>query len=234
MKKFIIPLIASVLFASCNVISGNGNVKTEQRNVSDFHSIKSSGSIDLEIKNGDNYSVTVEDDENLLPYIVTEVDNGVLKVRYKENTSVTGDHAKVYVTGPSFNELTVSGSGDITSDGTIKSNEQITFSISGSGDIKVQVDAPAIKVSGSGSGDINLSGVTKNFDCGMSGSGDVNCKNLKSENASVHVAGSSDVHVYASMGLKVNVAGSGDVYYSGNPTSPDIRIAGSGTVQAVK
>jgi hypothetical protein len=38
--------------------------------------------------------------------------------------------------------------------------------------------------------------------------------------------------VFASVNLKVNVTGSGDVYYEGNPTSPEIHITGSGTVKA--
>jgi hypothetical protein len=42
------------------------------------------------------------------------------------------------------------------------------------------------------------------------------------------------VHVFASVSLKVNVSGSGNVYYGGNPTSPEIHIAGSGTVKAEK
>lgn len=234
MKNFIILLIAPIIFASCNVISGDGNIRSEQRNVSDFHSVKSSGSIDIEIKNGNNYSLTVEDDENILPYIVTEVKGGVLTVRYKESTSISNDNAKVYVTAPALNRISVSGSGDITSDGTLKSEDRIEFNTSGSGDIKATVDAPAIKVTGSGSGNVDLSGKTKDFNCKMSGSGNVNCSNLKSENATVHIAGSSDVHVFASVNLKISVAGSGDVYYAGNPSSPDIHIAGSGSVHAEK
>ena len=76
--------------------------------------------------------------------------------------------------------------------------------------------------------------MTKDFDCRMSGSGDIDCGNLKSENAVIHVSGSSDVHVFASVSLKVNVTGSGDVHYSGNPASPEIHITGSGTVEAEK
>lgn len=68
----------------------------------------------------------------------------------------------------------------------------------------------------------------------MTGSGDVDCSNLKSENVVINVAGTSDVHVFASVSLKVNVVGSGDVHYGGNPASPEIHIAGSGTVSADK
>ena len=178
--------------------------------------------------------LTVQDDENLLPYVITEVDNGVLNIHYKNGYSIMNDHAKVFVTAPSLEKITSSGSADITRRGTIKNSNQIEIRTSGSGDINAEVDAPSISVSGSGSGNVTLSGRTKDFDCKISGSGDVKCANLKSENAVIHVSGSSDVHVFASVSLKVNVAGSGDVYYGGNPSSPEIHITGSGTVQAVK
>lgn len=234
MKNCFILLIASVVFASCQTVTGNGNVREEKRNIPDINEVNTSGSIDVEIKNGDTYSLTVQDDENLLPYVITEVNNGALRIHYKDGYFINHDHAKVIVTAPSLEKLTSSGSSDISSDGVIKNSKEIEIGTSGSGDINVEVDAPSIRVSGSGSGDVSLSGVTKDFDCKISGSGDVKCSNLKSENAVINVSGSSDVHVFASVNLKVNVTGSGDVYYGGNPTSPEIHITGSGTVQQLK
>jgi len=176
--------------------------------------------------------MVVENDENLIPYVITDVNNGVLNIHYKNGYSVMNDHAKVIVTAPDLDKLITSGSGDISSDGTIKSNRELGINTSGSGDVNASVDAPSVKVTGSGSGNISLSGTTKDFDCKISGSGDVKCAGLKSENTSIRVSGSSDAHVFASVSLKVNVSGSGDVTYSGNPTSPEIHIAGSGSVKA--
>ena len=234
MKNLIILLIASICFISCDSISGNGNVRNEKRDISNINAVKTSGSIDVEINSGDTYSLTVENDENLIPYIVTEVNNGVLDIHYKNGYSIMNDHAKVIVTVPTLDKIITSGSGDISTNGVIKSANEIEMNTSGSGNIKAEIDAPSVKVSGSGSGDIELSGRTKDFNCRISGSGDIKCSNLKSENADIHVSGSSDVHVFASVSLKVNVAGSGDVYYSGNPPNPEIHIAGSGTVKAEK
>jgi hypothetical protein len=234
MKNFIILLIASFSFASCNVISGNGNVREENRDIRDFNTVKTSGSIDVEIKSGDSYVLSVENDENLLPYIVTEVNNGVLNIHYKSGTNISNDHAKVFVTAPSLNKIITSGSGDITVNGIIKNANQIEFSLSGSGGIDAQVDAPSVKVIGSGSGNIKLSGRTKDFDCKVRGSGDVNCSGLQSENTTITISGSGDAHVFASVSLKARTSGSGDIYYSGNPASPEIHTSGSGTVQAQK
>ena len=234
MKNLLIILTASIFFASCESISGIGNVKNENRDLSNINAVRTSGSIDVEISNGTDYSLTVQNDANLIPYVVTEVNGGELNFHYKDGYSIVNDHAKVIVTVPSIDRIATSGSGDVTSSGTIKSDNSLELNTSGSGNIKANVNAPSVKVTGSGSGDITLSGMTKDFDCRMSGSGDIDCGNLKSENAVIHVSGSSDVHVFASVSLKVNVTGSGDVHYSGNPASPEIHITGSGTVESEK
>lgn len=239
MKNLSILIAATLLVSSCNVINGtgvtgNGNIRTEKRSPGNFNAVKTSGSIDVEINNGNAYSVAVENDDNLLQYVVTEVNDGTLNVRYKEGYSINDDHAKVYVTAPSLDKLSISGSGDITTQGVLKNSRQIEMHVSGSGDIKAQVDAPAIDISVSGSGNVSLTGRTKDFSSDVTGSGDINCGGLESENATVKVAGSGNVHIFASVHLSASVVGSGDVYYRGNPPSPEIHTTGSGTVEAEK
>ncbi len=239
MKIFIKVLIASASLISCNVwpgesVTGNGNIHEEKRNISTFNTVKNLSSIDLEINSGESYSLSVEDDENILPYIITEVDGGILNIHYKNNTNINNDHAKVTITAPSINKIISSGSGDISGNGIIRNSSQIEFNLSGSGDVDAKVDAPSIKVSASGSGNIKLAGRTKDFDCRVSGSGDVNCSNLQSENTTISISGSGNAHVFASVHLTAKISGSGDVYYLGNPQSPEIHTTGSGIVQAQK
>lgn len=238
MKNFLIVACIFMTISSCNVINGdmvtgNGNIRTEKRNTGDFRALKTSGSIDVEINNGDAYEVSVENDDNLLPYVVTEVHNGTLNVHYKDNTSVNNDHAKVYVTVPYLDKVIASGSADITIRDVLKNSQKIEFSVSGSGNIKGQLDAPAVSVDISGSGNADLKGRTKDFDCSVSGSGDVNCGGLQSENATVKISGSGNAHVFASVHLTASIFGSGDIYYGGNPAT-EIHTSGSGSVQAEK
>ncbi len=221
---------AMVLLGSCNMITGNGNVRKESRNPGNFTGVRSSGSVDVEISNGSACSVTVEDDDNLLPYLVTEVIDGTLYIHYKSGTSVNNDHSKVYVTAPTLNEVNTSGSADIVLTNVLKNPDKIDMSATGSGSIKGEVDAPAISVDISGSGSVKLRGRTKDFECSVTGSGDADCGDLASENTKVDVSGSGNAHVFASVHLSASVAGSGDVYYRGNPQSPDIHTSGSGSV----
>lgn len=159
---------------------------------------------------------------------------GVLKIHYENGVSISNDNAKVFVTAPTLNKIITSGSGNIESNGILKSAEQIEFNLSGSGDVNAEVDAPSIKVTGSGSGNIKLVGKTRDFVCKVSGSGDVNCGGLQSENTVINISGSGNAHVFASVSLKASTRGSGDIYYLGNPPSPEIHSSGSGSVQAQK
>lgn len=238
MQIFKLILGATIILAGCNVggkyVTGNGNVKSETRNISGFTGVKSSGSIDVTIIQGNDFSVSVENDENLIPLIVTEVRDGILVIHYKDDYNINDDHSSVTVTAPAINKVAVSGSSDIKTTGTLKSDKEISFAISGSGDITANVDAPSIKFSGSGSGDISLEGRTKDFECRMSGSGNIKCANLKAENVDLSISGSADGKVFASVSLKARVSGSGDVTYYGNPQNPEIKVAGSGSVTAGK
>ena len=239
MKNLTILIVVSAFICSCNVIdgaavTGNGNIRTEKRSTGNFNAVKSSGSIDIEVNSGDAYSVSVENDDNILQYVVTDVHDGTLDVHYKDGYSIIDDHAKVYVIAPSLDKLSVSGSGDIISQGMLKNTRQIEMNVSGSGNIKAQVDAPVIDISVGGSGNISVTGHTKDLTCSINGSGDVNCGGLESENVTVKIAGSGNAHVFASVHLSAGVVGSGDVYYRGNPSSPDIHTTGSGSVEPEK
>ncbi len=237
MKKFVAIICFMIFGSGCYIgwngesYTGNGNVRTETRNTGNFTGIKTSGSIDLEISSGDQYSVKVEDDENILPVIITKVENGTLNIYYKNNTSISDDHAKVYIKAPSLDKIISSGSANIIITDVIKNSREIEISVSGSGDIKGGVDAPKISASIGGSGNVALDGHTKDFEGRVSGSGDLNCSGLQSENAEVSVSGSGNAHVFASVSLKARASGSGDVYYRGNPSSPEIHTSGSGSVQ---
>ena len=234
MKNFLFLFGLSVLFFSCGLdesfIRGNGNIVKQTREVKEFHSIKSKGSIDIEIMPSDSYGLEIENDENLLKYMLTEVEDGVLEIKYKKG-SYSNDHSKVFITVPTLKNIKSAGSADISIHGTLKNPDQISIELSGSGNIDGDVDAPLVKAISSGSGNIQLSGRTKTFIGEIRGSGDITCENLKSENADISVKGSADVTVFASISLKVRIAASGNVSYSGNPPNPDISISGSGNVR---
>ena len=63
-----------------------GNVVTTERSISsDFDQIKVSEGLDVYITQTNEVSVNVEADENLQDIILTEVENGILRIHTAEN-----------------------------------------------------------------------------------------------------------------------------------------------------
>ncbi|MES1218199.1 MAG: head GIN domain-containing protein [Bacteroidota bacterium] len=232
---FFSVLIASVFFSSCRFvegqkIKGDGNVAKDQRSVSGFTGVETNGLVDIIVMPGD-FKVVVESDQNIIPYIVTEVINNRLVVHFKEDFySFNYTSAKVYVTAPTLNVFETHGSGNITSDGKFSSGERTEITVGGSGDIKLELSAPAIESTISGSGNITLAGTTKDFSSEINGSGDMNAFDLKAEDVKTSVHGSGNTQVSASVKLDAEIYGSGDVDYRGAPQVSS-SIHGSGAVK---
>jgi hypothetical protein len=238
MKKFVISLmlVSLVLLTGCRFLGGkkvrgNGNVVMQERSVGSFRGIRSAGSFDVVIASGPAQSVKIEAEDNLQEYIEAVVEGDVLSIRTREGFRLSPKKdLKIFVTSSSLNEVKVSGSGNITSEGTITASNPMKLEINGSGDIKVQVDAPEVDAQISGSGDMQLEGNVKSFRSEINGNGDIKAMNLKSEETKVQINGSGDAEVFGSVKLEVVVRGSGDVVYRGNgQVISDIKGSGSVT-----
>ena len=119
-------------------ITGNGQVKKETRQVSNFNSLSSHGSMDVQLAYGNSNSISVEADENLLPYIETTVENGKLTIKTTKNINIKNKTKMVvYVSMTQISSLRQSGSGKISGDGNFTNDGQTNIGISGSGNIKL-------------------------------------------------------------------------------------------------
>src|SRR5665213_2453983 len=128
MKTALLAIFFITVLSSCKMMSGNGKVKKETRNPGTFTKVHTSGTADVVITSGSNCAVTVEDDDNLLPYLETNVENGTLQIHYKDGVSVTNDHAKIYVTAPTLSEVATSGTSNITVSGLLQNLSLIHIS----------------------------------------------------------------------------------------------------------
>ena len=238
MKYILVLFIGLGLIYSCRFIGGkkvrgNGNVETEQRSLPSFDGLTSFGAFDIIVKTGDKHSAVIEADENLMQYVITEVDGDKLKISTRKGYNLRPTSSlKVIVTAPHYNELSSHGSGNIQGEDLITSPDPVKLHLTGSGNINVDMNAPSVNAQIAGSGNITVSGSSKEFSSSIHGSGDIRAGNLKAEDGDVEIAGSGNVEVYASNKLKVNIMGSGGVKYRGD-AQINTNIAGSGSVTKV-
>jgi len=213
-------------------INGNGHVVTQTRTTSEYDAIKISGFFDVDLVAGKEGKITIKGEENILSAIIVEVADNALKIHAKKGINLRpGIGKKVEITIPfeKIAELSLSGSGDITSRSPIK-NDKFSANLSGSGDIDLDVITNSFDFNLSGSGDIKLKGNSDTLVIKLSGSGDIEAANLKSKNANITVSGSGDVKINCNENLTARVSGSGDIKYTGNPEKRDVKVSGSGSI----
>src|SRR5258708_5789380 len=99
MNKFAwIALALTVTLGSCRHflgkrVHGDGNIKTEDRSVGSFKNVNVGGAAKVMISQGDQHSVKIEGDENLLQYIEVNQDGDRITIRERPgfNLQPSGD-----------------------------------------------------------------------------------------------------------------------------------------------
>jgi len=225
-----IPLLAFVLALSSFIlqqerVSGNGQVKQENRQAARFENIATSGTFKVYIQQGNTHSIQVEAESNLLPYIETNIHGDDLEVRVKKGYNIRPTKpVNIYVTMEEVHNLAASGSGGFFSRGKLKT-DALKLSVSGSADADLDIDAGKVKVGVSGASNVKLTGTSNEADYGVSGKADIAAFDLLTDDVKIGISGSGNARVYARKTLKVGVSGMGNIKYKGNP---DISQAVSG------
>lgn len=237
MKRiFLFSLLAAIVLSSCRFvenrrIKGDGNVTTAQRSITGFAGVETRGFIDIEVSQGD-YKVTVEADQNMIPYILTDIHDGNLIVSLKDDfNSYSFTSAKVIISAPALHVFHTSGSGNITGRGKITDTNKMEIGIGGSGNVDLDINSPSVNAEIGGSGNMTLRGETKEFVSQTNGSGNTEAYDLKSETVKASIYGSGNTNVFASVKLTAEIFGSGNVNYKGNPQI-NSSSHGSGSVSS--
>jgi hypothetical protein len=190
-----------------DAVQGSGNVITESRSVSGFDEIVVLGSGTVRVEVTGTESLIIEAEDNIMPLLTTDVRNGRLELGSESGFSTT--RGIVYtITVESLEAIEINGSGDVTANG---------------------VDAEGFDVEINGSGEVEVAGTSNELSVRISGSGDYRGAALVAATGSVKVSGSGEALVNVTGILDVDVSGSGDVEYLGDPTVTQ-NISGSGSV----
>jgi hypothetical protein len=238
MYKFTVLLILAInfLFISCSpqsgtLVKGSGKVTTETRSLSSFHEVELGLPGDMEISIGNDESVTIEAEENLIPLIDTKVSGGILKVGLIPGASIQPTKPiKFLLTAKALDKLETNSLGSITAPAL--SADDFKASINSSGNIELaglQSNSLLVEIQSIGSVKIEEGAVT-NQTVTISSAGGYTSPDLKSRNARVKVESSGDAVIWVTDSLDVVINSSGSVGYYGSPKVKS-EINSSGTVQ---
>src|SRR5690606_1238850 len=232
MKRIFLIALAAIVFASTATIAQ----KKETRNVGDFSRLNFGVPGTLHLKQGSTQSVVLEGDPELLAKIETEISDGRLSIKARDEWrrwNWGSEKITAYVTMENIRGLSVSGSGITNGDGTLRAND-LDLAESGSGRLDVNVEAGGeLEANGSGSGSMIFKGSCSDIDGDVSGSGNMRLALGSTKAASFRVAGSGNIEVSGSADtMEVSISGSG-VVRGGDFQARicSVQITGSGDVE---
>ena len=232
--RIITIVIAILSISACThgqirkTVYGDKNVVTKERKAEKFDGIRVSTGIDVYLKQGNNEAISVEADENLHEYILTEVKDDVLHVYTKVNIRAA-ERKRVYVTMKEVKSIRTSSAGDVIGETPIKT-DRLQLSASSAGDIKLEVSAEDIKLDISSSGDITLSGEAEMLEADLSSAGDLNAYNLKAREADISVSSAGNADINVTEKITARASSAGDINYKGDPKFVESHASSAGAI----
>lgn len=235
MKKHqILFVLIALTISSCTYaqykprVTGSGKVVSEDRSADYFNAIHVSTGIDVYLTQGTDERITVEADDNLHEYIMTEVRGNTLKI-YTEANIRRAERKRVYVTMKDVAELTASSAGDIIGENLI-TTEDLYLSASSAGDIELRVRARKIECKLSSSGDMTLEGEAEELEADLSSAGNLKAYDLTVEVADISTSSAGDARITVTEKLRARASSAGDIYYAGDPKEVDGHSSSAGGI----
>ena len=211
MRKILIVLLVGcvVVVAGCHLpgVRGNGQIKTEERQVGAFANVDTSGSFEIEWQNG-SPALRITTDENLLPYIENDVSEDTLHLRTRDHIWPTHG-IKIVISSPTRTGGRTRGAVKLT----VKQLSGATFALESKG-----------------ASEVTLSGNIDRLLVDMTGASQLAAAGLQTKTAEISTTGAGDSEVAVSDTLNVAITGAGKVTYSGNPATIKKQITGAGSI----
>jgi hypothetical protein len=213
------------------VVRGSGDVIEESRQVSGFTRVTQASVGNVFIEQGDEESLRIEAEDNLIPLFEFVVSGQTLRIQTRQNVNILpSEPINIYITMPEIEGVSVSGLGHIRA-GELETSDMFV-QISGGGGVDIeQLRADRLDVRISGLGNLTIAdGAVDAQEVRMSGTGSYDGVDVPSDEANVHISGLGSVRVHVTGTLRATVSGSGSVRYAGNPRV-EKRVTGLGNVE---
>ena len=209
------------------------------RNVPAFNGIETSSGVDVEFTQSPTQSVVVKVEPEKQQYVITEVENGVLKifVRNKGVKNLNFNSLKVIVSGPKLSKLiTKSGSifkavnqiNETTFVASCSSGSQVSGSfkiytntaldVSSGVSVKMNLETKSLALEASSGSSIKLSGKADSGVYSASSGSSISAGDFVTKSAVVDASSGSSVKINTTESLTASATSAASVQYRGNPS----------------
>lgn len=209
------------------------------RNVPAFNGIETSSGVDVEFTQSPTQSVVVKVEPEKQQYVITEVENGVLKifVRNKGVKNLNFNSLKVIVSGPKLSKL-VTKSGSIFKavnqinettfaascssgsqvSGSFKISTNTALDVSSGVSVKMNLETKSLALEASSGSSIKLSGKADSGVYSASSGSSISAGDFVTKSAVVDASSGSSVKINTTESLTASATSAASVQYRGNPS----------------
>ena len=197
-------------------ITGSGNIITRRVCIADFSRIETSRAVHLVVEKRSGREAIIEADDNIMPYVIVEVDGGCLNVGIDDDIK-------------SLNNVTVKVT--VPSDGNISA---ISASSASRVTVETEIKSPKLMLDASSAANINI---TKSDvgTCSIDASSAANVEGaIKADNCVIDMSSASDVNV-ALLAVKCDVTATSaaSATLSGEVGDIEITVSSAAKVDAM-
>ena len=209
------------------------------RNVPAFNGIETSSGVDVEFTQSPTQSVVVKVEPEKQQYVITEVENGILKIFVRNNgvKNLNFNSLKVIVSGPKLSKLTTkSGSifkavnqiNETTFAASCSSGSQVSGSfkistntaldVSSGVSVKLNLETKSLALEASSGSSIKLSGKADSGVYSASSGSSISAGDFVTKSAVVDASSGASVKINTTESLTASATSAASVQYRGNPS----------------
>ena len=179
-------------------VNGSGNVVTESRALGPFHAVSFSGIGHLVLEQTGSPSLTITAEDNIQPFLVSEVVDGWLTLGVAPNTNLGRvQQIEFRLTVPALDELSITGAASVDA---------------------TRIDTDRLDVAVTGATTVTIAGRAAHQDISIAGASTYDAAALDSRTVTVDATGASRVVVRVSEALTARALGASTVVYIGTPS----------------
>jgi hypothetical protein len=231
-------LVLISVMTGCSISSGlslrgSGDVITLEYGFTDFDRVAAGFAFNVDIRQGESFSVVVRVDDNLEQYLEVVQEDDILRIGLEldQNYNFRRVTLEAVVTMPSLSGVSISG----TSSGTItgfSSTHALDVNVSGASSLNGDIEAGNTSINVSGSSQLTLAGSAGDVSINASGSSVVDLEDFPVDNADVVLSGASQTTVFTDGRLDTEASGGSTVYYVGDPTLGTTHTSGGSSIES--
>lgn len=209
-------------------VEPSGNIVTKAIDVTTFTGIDASGNIKLQVRQGSSHEVTVRADDNLMEYVITEVNNDVLKVSLRawggKDATIEVDIELVDI-----GSLLASAGARVHAENVLR-GQILDHAVNSGAQSVLQIDFDKLElVVGSGAETL-IGGRVREMIARNSGGGLLNAAALEAEKVKLNSSSGAQSDLFVTESLEVRASSGSVVNYTGNPLQREVSSSSGAQV----